>query len=194
MKKVLFVLLLFIATIGNMSAKTKYYTCNFKLEEQTTDKGYVYKDSTILISFSLSETQIGFILQNLTKKPMFIDWDQSALILNESTERCIHSGIKYNEKDNAMPKSVIAPNASLKDLLLPASHVYFNSESYKSYYRNPHWEFTKIVLLESHNKEQEALVFAQEGMKIGIMLALEINGVIDYKYFNLICYNFKEKK
>ena len=91
-----------------------------------------------------------------------------------------------------MPKTVIAPTASLTDLLLPASHVYFNSESYKTYFRNPHWEFTKIVLLESHNKE-EALVYAQEGMRIGIMLALEIKGLIDYKYFNLICYNFSEK-
>lgn len=192
MKKILLFTLLFVA-IGtiSVSAKKKFYKCSYFIEELDS-AGVLVSDSTMDIALSASETKVSFAIQNKTKRPMFIDWEQSALVINGVSERCVHSGVKYTDKEKSQSKSVLAPSSMFSDILIPACNISFNDESYKTHYRNPHWETRKIFNLEAHNKDDEEQILAQEGMKIGVMLAIEINGTIDYKYYTIVLINFRE--
>jgi hypothetical protein len=42
----------------------------------------------------------------------------------------MHTGVKYNERNNSQPATTIPKGASLSDLLLPTENVYFTSGQY----------------------------------------------------------------
>lgn len=199
MKQLLFFILL-LCCMSVSAKKQVFYSCSYKLIEPV-DSGNVYSDSLFTIVFGLKSTNIPFTIENKNSQPIFIDWEQSALILHGVTKRCIHSGIKFTDKANPQQKTIIAPKSTLSELLMPADNVVFSSgkDPYGILDHSPHWIQKPIIRLDS--KEDVGFGFAnvpdeeiksQNGMEIGIMLALEINGSTIYKTFRMVCFNIQQ--
>lgn len=96
---------------------------------------------------------------------MQLIWDDAALVINSESEKIMHSGIRYVERDRSMPPSSITPNSSLSDLYSPVNNVYYAS--------GHGWR--KYPIVNSANFK---------GMKIGFYLPLKLDG-------KLLNYNFE---
>ena len=81
------------------------------------DKGltkYRFEDEMVEIVWLPMATEIGFELRNKTTHSMKIIWDESVYVdeLGES-KRIMHSGVKYIEKGNPQPPTVVVRGASV---------------------------------------------------------------------------------
>ncbi len=197
MKKLLFIIALFLCI--PIYAK-KIYKCNYMIVapiDTVHIKGTLYTDTIISLNFSLNESSLGVTIANKSAQPMFIDWEQCAMVINGISERCIHSGIKYIEKANPQPRTIIAPSAILSDVLSPVSYITWLDRSYLSL--PSMWNIMPIVALSTtsgnHNyKFTEEAILAQENKEITIMLCIIIEEKPVYKTFTIRCFNFKQSK
>lgn len=92
---------------------------------------YRYEDDYIDIIWYVSSTQFNFTLTNKSNHTIKINWDDISFVdYNGKTGRVMHTGVKYNERNNSQPASTIPKGASLTDILLPTDNVYFTSGQY----------------------------------------------------------------
>ena len=92
---------------------------------------YRYEDDFIDIVWYVSSTQFNFTLKNKSNHTIKINWDDISYVDYEgSTGRVMHSGVKYNERNNSQPASTVPKGASISDILLPTDNVYFTSGQY----------------------------------------------------------------
>ena len=99
-------------------------------QDGTTNK-YRYEDDYINIVWYVSPKQFNFDLTNKSGHTIKINWDDISYVdYNGKVGRVMHSGVKYNERNNSQPASTVPKGASLSDLLLPTDNVYFVSGQY----------------------------------------------------------------
>ena len=92
---------------------------------------YRYEDDYIDIVWYVSTKQFNFTLKNKSNHTIKINWDDISFVDYEgNTGRVMHTGVKYNERNNSQPATTIPKGASLSDLLLPTENVYFTSGQY----------------------------------------------------------------
>lgn len=92
------------------------------------ENGYKYEDDLINIIWKVSRKEFKFDITNKTNHSMKINWDDISYVdINGRVGRVMHSGVKYNEKNNSQPPTTIPRGASLSDLLLPTDNVSFVS-------------------------------------------------------------------
>lgn len=94
------------------------------------DKGitkYSYEDNFISIIIFGSSTQFSFTLKNVSQNTQKLIWDEAVFVdYKGSTSKVMHSGIKYSEKEASQPASTIIKGASLDDIVVPTSNVYYS--------------------------------------------------------------------
>jgi len=89
---------------------------------------YFFEDSLVKILWLADSRQITFSIENKTDYIVKIPWDDAAYVdENNHSHRVIHSGIKFNDRANPQPPSVIAPEGILDDFVFPADYVQFIS-------------------------------------------------------------------
>ncbi|MDY2832260.1 MAG: hypothetical protein SOU49_05905 [Sodaliphilus pleomorphus] len=134
---------------------------------------YRYEDDYIDIVWYVSSTQFNFDLKNKSNHTIKINWDDISYVDCEGkTGRVMHSGVKYNERNNSQPASTIPKGASLSDILLPTDNVYFTSGKYGGW--------NERLLIPSIYQNQEA--FAKEassyvGKTMKILMPIMIENV-----------------
>lgn len=88
-------------------------------QDGTTNK-YRYEDDYINIVWYVGSKQFNFDLTNKSGHTLKINWDDISYVdYKGQTGRVMHSGVKYNERNNSQPASTVPKGASLSDLLLP---------------------------------------------------------------------------
>ena len=94
------------------------------------DKGvtkYSFEDDYINIIIFGNESNFSFKLENKTPNSIKIVWDDAVFVdCNGSTSKVMHSGIKYNEKENPQVSTTIISGASLDDIACPISNIHFD--------------------------------------------------------------------
>lgn len=89
---------------------------------------YRYEDDYIDIVWYVSGKQFNFTLKNKSNHTLKINWDDISYVdTNGRTGRVMHSGVKYNERNNSQPSSTVPKGATLSDLLLPTDNVSYSS-------------------------------------------------------------------
>lgn len=68
-----------------------------------------------------------FKLKNAGAESILIDWDNSYLVINNKTYRCIHSGIRFMEKSAPQAKTPLASGTEISDCLFPESNIEINN-------------------------------------------------------------------
>ena len=67
-------------------------------------------------------------IENKSNYSIKIQWDDVAYISSSGqTGRVMHSGVKYIDRNNSQPASVIPKSASLSDIVIPNDNIYYVS-------------------------------------------------------------------
>ncbi len=149
---------------------------NFEIDGKIS---YAYKDDMIEIVWIPAATQFNFTLRNLTDHSIKIIWDEAAYIdQNGSSRRITHAGVKYIDRNNPQPPSVIAKNANIDDVIIPTDNIYFISGKYGGWSKKPLFD-NKANTKESLNKITKQYV----GKEVRILLPLKIQKVVNEYIF-----------
>jgi hypothetical protein len=99
---------------------------------------YSYEDGIIKIVWLPLSTQFSFSLTNKSDHSIRIIWDEVAYV-NENglSQRVFHSGVKYTDRNNSQPPTIIVKGASIDDLIMPTDNVYFVSGQYGGWQELP---------------------------------------------------------
>jgi len=112
-------------------ARTQYGESKIVKLDVDGATNYKYEDDYIDISWFVGLSSFSFSLNNKSNYSIKIPWDDVAYIDMEGRAgRVMHAGVKYNERNNSQPASVVPKGASIKDVVIPADNVYFVSGQY----------------------------------------------------------------
>lgn len=97
-----------------------------------TPLDYQFSSQTVTKNFgagsivgTLGSTQVGITVENNSDQPIEIVWNESSFIdIGRSAKRIFHSGVKYANRNEAQPNTIIPPLAKVNDVVIP-ENVHF---------------------------------------------------------------------
>lgn len=111
---------------------------------------YRYEDDFIDIVWYVGLKQLNFQLTNKSGNTIKINWDDVCFVdIDGKVGRVMHAGVKYTDRNNSQPATIIPKNASITDLILPTDNVYWVSGSYGG------WREKNLI--PAYYKDKEAL-------------------------------------
>lgn len=135
-------------------------------------KGLNYEDANINVAFDISKKEILFELKNKTDEPIKIDWNQVSYVdVFGASHRVIHQGVKYIDKENSLPPTIIPPTAKISDRLFPSNLVTYSSGAYGG------WRESNLF-----PEAPEAKKFKNQ--KFSVFMPLEVNGKVTNYFFS----------
>lgn len=176
------------ATMNTMSAKytielqkvekpkepKKQY--NEKTIEVLEENKYIYEDDLIKITLFPSANDILFTIINKTDYSLKIIWDEASYIdpinLNH---KIIHKGVKYINKNQSQPPSIISSKGNLMDRIISSDNVFFISGRYGGWRELPFLPINANYndTPESFNKKVKLF----EGRTIKLLLPIRIQDI-----------------
>lgn len=114
----------FIMTSPQKSSDLTYETKNLKIVFTLTEISYDRKLVRKWRGLDQTSDELGFLLYNKSKKPIKIIWDESSIVsTNGTSDRIIHTGVKFINIDRDQPPSIIPPGAKQRHVIAQASKV-----------------------------------------------------------------------
>jgi hypothetical protein len=171
------------------NAKERYGESKIVNFEEEGKTKYSYEDDMIKIVWLPLSTQFGFTLQNKTDHSIKIIWDEAVYVdPNGSSGRVMHTGVKYIDRNNPQPPTVIVKNANIDDMIVPTDNIYYVSGQYGG------WR-TKPMLPNRANTQEElnALIQQYIGKEVRVLLPLEIQGTVNEYIFTFKVEDFIAK-
>jgi hypothetical protein len=99
---------------------------------------YSYEDGLIKIVWLPLSTQFSFSLTNKSDHSIKIIWDEAVYVNeNGSSLKIFHSGVKYIDRGNSQPPTIVVKGAKLDDNIMPTDNVQFSSGNYGGWYELP---------------------------------------------------------
>jgi hypothetical protein len=209
-KKILLILILAITFIGcsvsglyilNLSEVERPESAKERYGEQKIinfDGGvsYVYEDELIKIAWFPSSTQFGFVLENKSDYSIKVIWDDAAYVNTKgSSGRIIHSGIKYNERNNLQPSTVIPKNTYLDDIIIPTENIYYEEWSLLWGYAGAGWRTNAILPNKADSKKElNRMTKFFIGKTVKILLPLQVQETVNDYIFTFNITDFVIKK
>jgi hypothetical protein len=143
---------------------------------------YFYSDNLIDAVFGFVHDDISFSIENKTDQTIKLIWDDAGFIEpDRSLTRIMHVGIKYTDRNNSMPPSIIPRRGKLVDIAMPVDRIYWKEGYYSKYGSSPGgWENKGIFPWHTTTMPAESFLIANKkyiGSKVGLLLPLEIEGV-----------------
>lgn len=133
---------------------------------------YQYEDDYININWLVGQKEFYFTIKNKSNYSLSIPWNEVSYInVVGSTGRVMHNGIKFSEKNNVQPPSVIPKNASLTDVILPTDNVYYINVG------SPSWVTIPLINLPIDKKNFEESKKQWIGKTVRVLLPIVIEGV-----------------
>lgn len=201
MKKILFLMIAF--SIGCTSSKStgspkggktnsihKKVKVSYKYEMVSPKLSSLlfFEDSSISASFIISSNEIDFTLKNKLNDPIKLIWDEASMVVIGSSEKVMHKGVKYIDRNSSMPASTILPNSNLDDLVVPTGNIYYKEGYYGTYYSSAGGWQTKPLLLSTLNLPKDSSLIGPLNNQV-ITLYLPISDMQNKR----IGYTFKFK-
>lgn len=159
------------------------------LEEGGKTK-YAYEDEVIKIYWLPSTTQFNFVLENKSSNSVKVIWDEAAYVdIKGSTQRVMHSGVKYTERNNSQPPTIVLKNAKVDDLILPTENVYYVSGQYGG------WRTAPLFPTSAQTKEDlDLAIKSTVGGTVKILLPIQIEDVVNEYIFSFEIKDFVRPK
>jgi len=162
--------------------------------EDSSKFNYLFEDGLVRILWLPAQTGFYFQIFNKTDNSIKVIWDEAVFVdqFNKS-HRVMHSGIKYNERDNPQPPTVIIRKGSIDDFVAPTDYVYFYRGYSSQYIFDPsEWRHLPLINIKSEesaktgNDAQSTI-----GKKLQVLLPLEIQGNVNDYIFEFSVTDFK---
>lgn len=144
-------------------AKTQYGETKIIKLDVEGKTNYKYEDDYIDIMWIVTSTQFNFVLKNKSNYSIKIPWDDVAYIgPSGQTGRVMHSGVKYIDRNNSQPASVIPKGASLTDIVMPTDNVYYASGQYGGWREGKLFNFP----IDKKNVEESKQLFIGKTVRL----------------------------
>ncbi len=150
---------------------TARYRLSHRLVSPAVSDTLQFRDSTISISFVLADQSFQLRLENLTSKTMKILWERSEYTdPNSQSHRLMHSGIRFQDRNNPIPDQLVPPRATVQVAVMPVNRVSFVPEK-KAYEIRP--------IFDLHSDSAAGL----KGKTINLFIPVEIDrAIIPYTF------------
>jgi len=155
---------------------------NFEEEGETK---YSYEDDMIYIVWLPLSTQFSFTMKNKTNHSIKIIWDEAVYVdQNGSSGRVMHSGVKYIDRSNPQPPTIVVKNANISDMIVPVDNIYYSDG----------WN-TIPLFPNQANSEEELQSKANKyiGKEVKILLPLKIEDTVNEYIFTFKIEDFTSK-
>jgi len=104
---------------------------DFAMTEPEESQSLSFQDDAVAIEFDISEERIAFNLENKSSQPIQIDWNQVSYVDPDgSSNKVMHKGVKYANKDESLAPTTVPPNASIEDFILPTDLLVRTSDGW----------------------------------------------------------------
>ena len=139
--------------------------------------GMSYIDDMIAIDWSyIYKARLNFKLKNNTKSTIRIMWDDAAYVnASGSTDRVMHAGVKYINRNESQPPSSVPAGAYIEDAVIPTSVIAFM----------PYvgWTEGNLFTVSVDSREAKKQLENTYGKTVKVLLPIESNGIItDYEF------------
>lgn len=152
--------------------------------QQVIDKAegkYYFEDELVKIIWVPSAYGISFILSNKTDHSIKIIWDEASYADTLGiSHRVMHSGVKYIDRNNPQPPTVIVRKATVNDLIFPTDKVRYVSGRYGGWRNDPLLP-TASYGVTAAQLEAESRPYI--GKTFQILLPLEIENIVNEYIF-----------
>ncbi len=157
------------------------YRLSYRLVSPIVSDTLQFRDSAIAASFTVGEQTFQLRFENLTSRNIKILWERAGYTdANGQSHRIMHSGIRFQDRNNPLPDQVVPPRSTVQEAIFPISKV-FLVQPKRTYEIRPLFEL---------NTDAAA---GLKGKTITIFIPLELNGVIvPYNYRIQITDSVKE--
>lgn len=154
---------------------------------------YSYEDDFIAITWYVNSEQFNFTLKNKTQHTIKINWDDITYVnYNGYTERMMHSGVKYIERNASQPSTMIPRGATISDLLQPTDNVYWVDATR---YTSGGWRAKPLIPNVYTSENPPAKVAASYvGKTMSILMPIYIENVQNDYLFNFYINAYKVPK
>jgi hypothetical protein len=161
-------------------AQERYGESTIVSFEDEGTKKYSYEDDMIMTIWLALEDEFSFVLENKTNHSIKIIWDEAVFVdENGSSGKIMHSGVKYTDRNNSQPPTVVVKNAKITDVVVPTDHIWYSSGRYGG------WR--TIALIDNLARSREELdIQAKEkiGKVVRVLLPLQIEETINEYIFS----------
>jgi len=162
--------------------KERYGDSKITTTQEAGVNKYVFEDEMVRVQWLPTTSAIHFSLINKTSHSIKIIWDEAAYVdENGSSHRVMHSGVKYIDRNNPQPPTIVVRNGSIEDLVFPTDNVYYLNLGC----RLDGWQ--EIPLFPSIAHSDEDLNTKYKNKTFQVLLPLQIEDVVnDYIFvFNI---------
>jgi len=152
-----------------------------KLSGEGIEK-YQFEDEMINIIWIVSSGGLSFKLFNKTNHSIKIIWDEAAFVgVTGQSQRIMHSGVKYIDRNNPQPPSVIIRNGRLSDIIIPTDNIYYVSGKYGGWRESPIFPNARFGITTEQLIEQAKPYI---GQSIQVLLPLQIESIVNEYIFS----------
>lgn len=160
---------------------------------QVTEEGnlkYYFEDELIKVAWFATSFSLLFLMENKTDHSIKIIWDEAAFVDDIGvSHRIMHSGVKYKDRNDSQPPTVIVRKGRIEEIIIPTDYVYFD----EVYYKWKEKPFFKSLQYGGDPKVLENEMRNNVNKTFQVLLPLEIETVVnDYIFeFKVDSYEFK---
>ena len=162
------------------NAKERYGESKIVNFEEDGETKYSYEDEMIKIIWIPLRKQFTFALENKTDHSIKIIWDEAVFVdASGSSERVMHSGVKYTDRNSPQTPTIVVRNANISDVILPTNNVYYVSGQYGG------WR-TRPLIPNTANTQEELVTISKKyvGKTVSILLPLKIEDTVNEYIFS----------
>jgi hypothetical protein len=142
-------------------------TCTTPLDYQFSSRAVTTRFSAGIITGVIGRKGIGITVENNSDQPIEIVWDDSSFVdMNRSAKRIFHAGVKYTDREQALPNTTIPPLAKIEDTAIPTEKVSFIGGRYGEWTENP------LFPSEVPPELAERTMSSMKGAKVALFLQL----------------------
>lgn len=150
---------------------------------------YSYEDGQLKIIWLPSSTQFNFTLTNKSEHTLKIVWDDAVYISTDGTsQKIMHSGVKYIDRNNSQPATTVIKGAKIDDLIMPTDNIYYVSGQYGGWREAPlfkNWAATA--------EELKVISSSFVGKVVRVMLPIKIEDTTNEYIFTFKIEDFVSK-
>ena len=143
---------------------------------------YQFEDEMINIIWIVTSGGLSFELFNKTNYSIKIVWDEAAFVgVTGQSQRVMHSGVKYIDRNNPQPPSIVIRNGNLSDIVIPTDNIYYASGKYGGWREAPILPNARFGMTTEQLIEQAKPYI---GKSIQVLLPLQIEDVVNEYIFS----------
>jgi len=140
-------------------------------------RGMSYIDDIIAVDWSYTyKSKLNFKLKNNTQSTIRVIWDDAAYVnVSGSTDRVMHAGVKYINRNESQPPTSIPSGSFIDDVIIPTSVVAFT----------PYvgWTEGNMFGVSGDPREAKKQLENTYGKTAKVLLPIEVDGIIrDYEF------------